>query len=231
MTTHDNPINLILASASPRRTTILKLLEVPFSVIEAKAIEEETMINPTMPPEIMAEELALAKARAVAKKEPNPLVLGADTIVISQGQALGKPKDHKQAKTMLRQLCGTTHQVTTGLAIVQGDKQTQVVTHCSTKVTMRSYPEEDIQTYVSSGQSMDKAGAYGIQDTSFQPVQHIEGCYQNVVGLPLCTFAQLLSGINHEEPAKQTFGLQHCPWCPIPITPVNTNVKIKRGSF
>ena len=181
---------LILASQSPRRKSLLKLLEVPFEV------------HPSNTPEIWPDDLEAAeavellahqKANEIAALNPNALVLGADTVVILDGEVLGKPESPADACAMLKRLSGRTHSVTTGLALIHAASGRAVTTHVTTGVTFAELTPEEIARYVDSRSPMDKAGSYGIQDdTGALFVRRIEGDYYNVVGLPVRCLYELL---------------------------------------
>ncbi len=180
-------MKLILASASPRRRELLEQIGVSF-VIESSDVEE--VVDASLPPEQQVQSLALQKAQAVARKHTEGLVLGADTVVVNEGKLLGKPRDTAEAKAMLAALSGKWHQVMTAVALVDaamGENQTQNVWTSVeiTNVKFRELTEDDIAAYVATKESMDKAGAYGIQGYGALLVEKIEGCYNNVVGLPL----------------------------------------------
>ena len=173
---------LVLASASPRRRELLKLLGLPFRVVEA-AVDEA--VRPGEAGDDVAVRLASAKALAGAATRPAAVVLGADTVVVLDGRILGKPADECEARAMLRALRGRPHVVITGVAVASGDRigwrgLTESV------VEMRSYADEELERYVATGRPLDKAGAYAIQDPDFRPARRLVGCYPNVVGLPLC---------------------------------------------
>jgi len=176
---------LILASASPRRQELLTHLGVPFEVRPADV--DETLL-PNEPPLTSARRLATAKAQAVAA--PGLTVIGADTLVTLDGRPLGKPADADEARSMLRRLRGRPHEVVTGVAVAADGKL--AVAHASTGVVMRRYADYEIEAYIATGDPLDKAGAYAIQATEFKPVQMWNGCYCNVVGLPLALTASLL---------------------------------------
>lgn len=176
-------MNLILASASPRRRELLSQVGVNF-VIEVSDVEEVT--DPAQSPELQVQSLALQKAQAVARNHTEGLVLGADTVVVNDGVLLGKPQNEAEAKTMLRSLSGKWHQVMTAVSLVDASEQNPAWTSVEiTNVKFRDLTEDDIAAYVATGESMDKAGAYGIQGYGALLVERIEGCYNNVVGLPL----------------------------------------------
>jgi septum formation protein len=144
------------------------------------------------PPE-NAMRLAHAKAVDVARKVEEGIVVGADTIVVLDGEYLGKPSNHSDAVRMLGLLSGRTHAVVTGISIVDRPTNKSVTEHEKTSVTFREIPSEEIEMYVSQGSPMDKAGAYGIQDDYGAVfVSRIEGCYYNVVGLPVSRFHRML---------------------------------------
>ena len=189
-------MNLILASASPRRRELLTQVGVSFE-IEVSDVKE--VIDASLPPELQVQSLALQKAQAVAAQRKEGLVLGADTVVAAHGCLLGKPHSEAEAKAMLRSLSGTWHQVMTAVALVDAADQNNTWTSIEiTNVKFRDLTETDIAAYVATGESMDKAGAYGIQGYGALLVERIEGCYNNVVGLPLQQVAKGLRtwGIN-----------------------------------
>jgi MAF protein len=139
----------------------------------------------------LAVALAEAKARAVAREMPDAAVIGADTVVSKNGVLYAKPQHSDDAHRMLRELAASSHTVITGVAVVANSEL--LSGHVSTIVNMRNYDAVEIANYVESGSPLDKAGGYGIQDESFMPVASIEGCYLNVVGLPICLTGELLS--------------------------------------
>jgi septum formation protein len=200
---------LILASASPRRKELLDRLGVPFEVIPAD-IDESVVENDAWV-EAIPRQLAARKARAVAAKHPDAVVLAADTIVVLGRRVLNKPESSGEARRMLRILRNRWHDVITGVAVAShGSVQT---THTLTRVRMRAYSSLEIDASIARGEPFDKAGAYAIQDERFQPVDTFEGCYCNVVGLPLGDTLRMLraAGIcveNVEFPA-------HCAACPL----------------
>lgn len=170
---------LILASRSPRRQELLQRAGIPFQVRPAD-VDERWLPGET--PEEHVERLARTKARAVAA-EPEQVVLGADTVVVVDGEILGKPTDADDAARMLRRLAGRAHRVLTGVCLKRGAQE--VTTWESTWVHFVPLSEEEIRDYVASGEPMDKAGAYAIQGLASKFVERIEGCYFNVVGLPV----------------------------------------------
>lgn len=179
----DEAMTLILASASPRRRALLEQIGVRFQV-ECSHVQEAK--DSALEPEALVQHLALQKAQAVAALHEDGLVLGADTIVVDDNLVLGKPASQAEAASMLRRLSGKWHQVMTAVALVDASgKRSPWVAVEKTGVKFRELTEAEIAAYVATGESMDKAGAYGIQGYGALLVEQIEGCYFNVVGLPL----------------------------------------------
>lgn len=182
---------LYLASASPRRRALLGELGLPFTPaatdIDERALPGETPLDYTR-------RLAIAKARAA----PGRPALGADTTVVLDGRILAKPADAAEARTMLRALRARQHTVVTAVAlawhdpVAAGGGERVAVDHRATLVHMRAYTEAELAAYIATGDPFDKAGGYAIQHRGFAPVAAIEGCYFNVVGLPVCAVRQLL---------------------------------------
>jgi MAF protein len=180
---------ILLASNSPRRKQLLALAGWPYRIQPADV--DETPL-PGEPAEAYVLRLAESKARAAAGSAEDGLVLAADTTVVDAGAILGKPNDADQARAMLWQLRGRSHQVLTALAVLQSHTDRLLTDVCATDVPMRAYTEAEIEAYVASGDPLDKAGAYAIQHAGFHPVESLAGCYANVVGLPLCHLARML---------------------------------------
>ncbi len=209
----DALVRLVLASASPRRRELLIALGVPFDV--AVADVPEPLVE-GVPPWRQATTLALTKAQAVATGG-DAVTLGADTIVVWDGRPLGKPVDGEDARSMLRMVRGRTHEVVTGIAVVaRGGAHTA---HAVTRAHMRRYTDAEIDAYIADGDPFDKAGAYAIQHPAFRPVERIEGCYCNVMGLPLWTVRRLLARV---APALATSPpsvlYERCDSCPLAAT-------------
>lgn len=181
--------NLVLASSSPRRRELLSTLGITFS-IAVSDVDEAT--PPEYTPTEIVESLAVRKAAKIAGEMNNALVLGSDTIVVLDGQVLGKPKDEEDAFRMLSQLQGREHTVYSGVALVDAKSKRQEVSSSSTKVAIRSLTPEEIRAYIKTGEPMDKAGSYAIQGIGATIVEGIVGDYFTVVGLPLLLTAQLL---------------------------------------
>lgn len=176
-------VPLLLASESPRRRALLEQMGVSFRVQVSPA--DEVLDEPRSPEET-ARVLANRKATPVAKEHPSALVLAADTVVAHDGDVLGKPDTPREARAMLRRLSGTTHAVYTGLALHHHASDRAVVTGARTRVTFGTLDDAEIRAYVDTKSPMDKAGGYGIQDhTGPLFVDHLDGDYYNVVGLPL----------------------------------------------
>jgi septum formation protein len=178
---------LVLASASPRRQELLRNAGITFEVQPAHIAEDPL---PGEAAKEYAERLAREKALAVARQRPHDCVLGADTVVVVDGQILGKPSDAADAARMLRLLSGREHQVITGVCLVVSGQWS--VASETTSVTMSEISEKEITDYVTSGEPMDKAGAYGIQGIACRWIPRIEGDYSNVVGLPVALVWRML---------------------------------------
>lgn len=171
-------MQLVLASASPRRRQILRTAGIPFIARPADVVEAHL---PGESPEAVVKRLAEAKARAVWRE--GELVLGADTVVVIDTTILGKPADEDDARRMLRLLSGRAHRVLTGIVLFNGtDARAEIE---DTTVHFRALDDLEIADYAATGEPLDKAGAYGIQGAASKFVHRIEGCYFNVVGLPI----------------------------------------------
>jgi septum formation protein len=183
---------LVLASASPRRQELLRNAGIPFTMCPINIPE---VPQPEERPRHCAERLAREKALAAFRQQPSRLVLGADTIVVVEGEILGKPHDEADAMRMLRLLSGRTHQVITGVCLVgskHGGGAFEDMRSETTLVMMSELTDEDIRSYVVSGEPMDKAGAYAIQGIASRWISRVEGDYFNVVGLPVSLVYQML---------------------------------------
>jgi len=193
---------LVLASASPRRQELLRSARILFDVQPAHIPEDALPGESAM---VCAERLAREKALAVARQRPQDCVLGADTVVVVDGQLLGKPSDSADAARMLRLLSGREHQVITGVCLVVGGKPS--VASETTIVTVNELTDQDIAEYVASGEPMDKAGAYAIQGIASRWIPRIEGDYSNVVGLPValvfCMLRELKISSQFPVPGSQ----------------------------
>ena len=199
------PPELVLASASPRRRELLRLAGIPFRVVIRHGPQEDLPKTTTKPGELV-EKLALQKAEAVAGTARG-LILGADTIVVLGTDILGKPANREQAAKMLERLSGRSHEVYSGLALIdnRGDKVRVSTAHEKTEVTFRRLSKEEIDWYLSTGEIFGKAGAYAIQGRGGLLVKKINGDFFNVVGLPLGLLPKLLAKLGQlpwEQPPR-----------------------------
>ncbi|MDA8098802.1 MAG: Maf family protein, partial [Nitrospiraceae bacterium] len=180
---------IVLASTSPRRRELLKQIGLDFSVVPAD-VDERAL--PGERAEVHALRLAREKAEVVAGKIARGVVIAADTIVVLDGQILGKPAGPADARRMLAQLSGREHSVMTGIAVAEVPAGRLATDLAVTAVRFRQLAPEEIDAYVATGEPLDKAGAYGIQEKGALFVEKIDGCYSNVVGLPLARLGFLL---------------------------------------
>ncbi|HSG45856.1 MAG TPA: Maf family protein [Anaerolineales bacterium] len=187
-------MNLILASNSPRRKQLLALTEFGFTVVVANV--DESQLENESPADYVLR-LAEKKARAI-HADADAIILASDTTVVDGAKILGKPQDDAEAIRMLSQLRGRTHQVYTGVALLRVNDGLLLTDLCVTNVPMRSYSDEEIQNYVSTGDPFDKAGSYAIQHPEFSPVASMDGCYASVMGLPLCHVTRMLRAMDIE---------------------------------
>lgn len=199
---------LVLASASPRRKELLEAVGLQV-LVHPVSIDESR--KPGESPAQLVARLAQQKAQiAFQQVSGSHPILGADTVVVDGDQVLGKPADSRQARTMLEQLRYGQHQVLTAVTIINPDDGARYHSICTTKVPMRNYNQAEIEDYIRSGSPLDKAGAYGIQDQAFKPVDldRLNGCFANVMGLPLCHVAEGLCKLGWPINAEQAAG-----WC------------------
>ena len=189
--------NIVLASASPRRENLLRQIGLEFQICPSKVEEPEVT---HAPPETTVQELALTKAKAVAAELPSGLVIGADTVVVINQRVIGKPDNAQHATEILTRLSGKRHEVITGVALVAIDRGREVMWAEKTVVQFRELRQSEIREYLRSGEALDNAGAYGIQGRAAAFVDRIEGCYFNVVGLPLASLVEKLwELVEHDE--------------------------------
>ncbi|MDD6762801.1 MAG: Maf family protein [Clostridiales bacterium] len=184
---------IILASASPRRSELLRNMGLDFSVVVSDA--DEASVDRDVPPEIYVQELALLKAASTAKKitdRKDAIVISADTVVVNNGAILGKPDSEAEAERMLSELSSRTHQVFTGICVLRIRDAYTVCKAVRTDVTFKELSKEKIRRYIDSGEPMDKAGAYGIQGRGAMLAERINGDYFNVVGLPVSALSDIL---------------------------------------
>ncbi|MDP3025945.1 MAG: nucleoside triphosphate pyrophosphatase [candidate division Zixibacteria bacterium] len=184
-----NGKRFILASSSPRRIDILKKAGIDFEVIFPENIEER---NISSDPVSHVLELSKKKAESIAKRVIDSLILGADTIVVLNGEILGKPRDSEEAFKMLKKLSGKEHLVYTGISLVDKKEEKTLSGYQLTKVKFNQLKDKEIKDYIDTGEPLDKAGAYGIQGMGNFLVEKIEGDLDNVIGLPLRKLEELL---------------------------------------
>ena len=177
--------DIILASASPRRESILSKIDLEFISIPSDTVEDFSI---KLPPEAFCEHWAREKALNIAEDHPNSYILGADTIVVLDNEILGKPKDRDHSISMLKSLSGKTHKVLTGVSIIQINSGVDVLFNASTYVSINTLTNSDINHYIDICNPYDKAGSYGIQDSFSVYVKKINGCFYNVMGLPISEF-------------------------------------------
>lgn len=188
---------IILASRSPRRRELLERMGLTFRII-VPDIDEH--MDRSLPPHALVETISAEKAKAVQAqvgKRPagqTPVIIAADTAVALDGELLGKPYDEADARRMLTALQGRHHQVYTGFTVLRGEKM--VVRSEESEVFFRGLTQEEIGQYISTGEPMDKAGAYGIQGYGAMLVEGVRGDYFNVMGLPVCALGQVLKGFD-----------------------------------
>jgi septum formation protein len=197
---HTETMNLLLASASPRRRMLLA--EAGYNCEACPMdVDERRRLGESAPAYV--ERVATLKAEAAIERFPDRIVVAADTVVVVDGDVFGKPIDEADATRMLRRLSGRAHDVLTGLAVVGHRRLTSVE---STRVWFEPMTDEDIRWYVSSGEPMDKAGAYAIQGLASRFIPRIDGSYSNVVGLPLAAFARALAHATESLPLSPSGG-------------------------
>ena len=215
---HSVKANILLASASPRRRELIKLLGLPVATTAAD-IDEVPL--PGERADAMALRLSMAKARAVnlariLQLSQGYILLASDTVVSLGGEPLGKPRDAADARSMLQRLRNSTHQVYTGITLIETDTDRLVTDLAVSDVRMRAYSDEEIEAYIASGDPFDKAGAYAIQHEGFHPADRFDHCFANVMGLPLChvvrTLRQLgVEPINDVPAVCQSYLHYQCP--------------------
>jgi nucleoside triphosphate pyrophosphatase len=192
------PFRIILASNSPRRKELLQNAGIDF--VSDPADVDESRLPGELPAEY-AVRLALDKALCTASRHADGIVVGADTVVVAQGEVLGKPSSTEDAARMLGMLSGRTHEVVTGIALVNAATGAKITASETTRVRMRALTRAQVEAYVATGEPMDKAGGYGIQGRASLFVESVEGCYFNVVGLPMARLAVMLGEMGAHVPA------------------------------
>ena len=184
---------IILASKSPRRKQLLRQIDFDFKVVPSK-IEEDLSLK--LKPFLFVEYYANLKAQNVANKYQNSWVIGADTIVVFNENIFGKPKDKNESYSMLKELSGNTHNVFTGISIHHQNKDIRHTFHEKTLVEFKTLTDSCISYYINTYNTLDKAGSYGIQDWLSVFIKRIDGCFYNVMGLPLAKFYEEFSALN-----------------------------------
>lgn len=185
---------IVLASKSPRRKALLEQIGLRFE-IDVSDFDEKNA--PKLPPSKLAEYLSLEKAKIIAKKHKNSIIIAADTFVVFENEILGKPKTKENAVKMLKRLSGKEHKVITGFTLI--DTEGRITSKfVESKVVMRNLTNEEIKSYVETGEPLDKAGGYGIQELGSVLIEKVIGDYYNVVGLPLAPLYEELKklGVN-----------------------------------
>ena len=180
---------IILASQSPRRRDLLEQMGVVFSVVPSKFREQ---LDNSRPPDEVAIELALGKAKDVAAQFPDHVVIGSDTVVTIAGEQLEKPPDIAAAREMLRSISGKPHIVSTGIAVVWADQSIELTEVASAWVVFKNLNETAIEAYLATGDSLDKAGGYGIQSGAADLINYVVGDFDVIIGLPTKKLAQML---------------------------------------
>lgn len=191
---------LLLASQSPRRRELLALLGLPFGLTTPNVAE---IPHEDEPPATSAVRFGQAKARAALaqlgeQRDHGIIIIACDTVVAHKGQLLGKPRDAVEATAMLRRLRGQTHAVYSAVTLLEATGRRTVNDLAQTELVMRLYTDAELDAYIASGDPLDKAGAYGIQNVDFHPVTELQGCYANVMGLPLCHLVRCLRAFGVE---------------------------------
>jgi len=181
--------HVILASSSERRRRLMEEAGYDFEVIVPDLGEDRLH---RQDPRVLAESLAYAKARQVADGLERGIVIGADTVVSLDGEVIGKASDERAARAILRKLSGSTHEVITGLCVLNAQRGERLIGADTTRVTMRKLTAEDLEQYVRSGEGIGKAGAYAIQENGDRFIEKIDGSFTNVVGLPMKMLADFL---------------------------------------
>lgn len=194
---------LILASQSPRRKEILEKTKLPFVIVVSEYEEDMTE---DLPPTVLAEKLSRGKAEKVANKHPDAVIIAADTFVLFENTLLGKPKTEKEAADMLRKISGKRLTVITGVTLLEHDTEKEVSFSEETHLAMKELSEQEIENYIATGEPMDKAGAFGMQELGASFVKRVEGDFFSAVGLPLYRLVQELKDFGIDAlslPAKK----------------------------
>lgn len=200
-------MSVILASTSPRRRELLALLGITFEIVPPAA---EEIPSPELLPREQAKQFALDKALSIARRRPDDLVLGSDTVIEINGTLVGKPRDLDDAETMLRQLRGRSHHVHTAVALIHEAAYVTVVRVETALVRMTPFTDRELRRYLETEESLGKAGAYSIQGEAARFIEKIEGDYPTIVGLPLRQTAGLLEqqGVMLPTPVEEIYRLK-----------------------
>lgn len=207
-------VNLVLASASPRRRELLSYLGIPFAVRPVEVTED---IVPGVRADILARRLAREKAEAARLRDPDADVIAADTVVVLDGVVLGKPRDPPEAREMLSALRGRWHDVISAVAFLPHGELSPLIRQPVTSVNVRSYTDAEIDESIARGDPFDKAGAYAIQDPVFSLVAGYEGCYCNVVGLSLWATIEVIRKAGADPGVRAERLLPQCAHCPLAL--------------
>jgi len=192
-------LRIILASSSERRLSLLRLIGLKFEVIPSNVEEDKIKDLENLDAEALVKKLSLLKAKTVAEKVKEGIIIAADTVVVLNDEIIGKPKSEEEASSFLRRLGGVTHKVVSGIALVRKSKDyRELVKSVTTLVKMKELSRKEIKRYLSTGEALDKAGAYAIQGRGAILIEEIKGCYFNVVGLPLYRLSQMLKELGVE---------------------------------
>ena len=203
---------LILASESPRRRELLADMGLLFRAVNPSVDEDR---EPGEPAETMVARLAASKVQRGSELAGRGIVIGADSAVVVDARIMGKPGTEAEAWEMLRALRDRDHTVVTGVAVEDTETGRRLSGTMSSLVRMRDYSDAEIAAYVESGKAMDKAGGYAIQDRHFRPAGSWEGCYTNIMGLPLCLLADLLRGVGMDPLSGRVRIPKECSPCPL----------------
>lgn len=192
-------MRIILASSSERRLSLLRLIGLKFEVVPSNVEEDKIKDLEGLDSKRLVKKLSLLKAKTVAEKIKEGIIIAADTVVVLNDEVIGKPKSKDEAYSFLRRLSGVTHKVVGGIALVRKSKDyRELVDYVTTLVRMKKLSIKEIKRYLSTGEALDKAGAYAIQGRGAILIEEIKGCYFNVVGLPLYRLSQMLKELGVE---------------------------------
>lgn len=183
----------------------MEKLSVPFDVSPVEADERPPA---GVPPEHVPLLLSQKKASLCADEKTSGVVVAADTVAVYDGQLLGKPDGPSAARDRLQQLRGASHEVITGVTVREVSASNEASMSCVTEVILRSYDDDEIETYIETGKPMDRAGGYGIQDRDFRPVESVQGCSANVMGLPICMIPELFQEVGVQDHSPKHTGCE-----------------------